>query len=229
MSDVIALVDDDKNILTSVSIALETEGYVVHTYSDGASALKAILSDPPSLVVLDIKMPRMNGLEMLAKLRQKLSVPVIFLTSKSDEDDEIIGLEMGADDYITKPFSQSLLITRIKSLLRRQATCAVNPDSSEILTCGVLKLNPQSYSVTINDKAVNLTVSEFLLLSDLVKNHDIVRSREQLVESAYGNSAYSDARTIDSHIKRLRKKIREIDDSFDNIETIYGVGYKYQG
>ncbi|MBI4030642.1 MAG: response regulator transcription factor [Proteobacteria bacterium] len=229
----IALVDDDRNILTSVSMALEAEGFDVKTYNDGEQGLKGIVASPPDLVVLDIKMPRMDGMEVLSKLREKSALPVIFLTSKDDEVDEVIGLRMGADDYITKPFSQRLLIERIKTLLRRQAAQAqpVAPggDGGESkIVRGPLILDDIRHECTWNGKPVSLTVTEYLLLKALASRPGHVRNRDQLIDMAYGENIYVDDRTIDSHIKRVRKKFRDIDTAFDQIETLYGVGYKYK-
>ena len=225
----IALVDDDRNILTSVSIALEAEGFEVKTYSDGASALAALSAKLPDLVVLDIKMPRMDGMEMLRRLRQVSELPVIFLTSKDEEVDEVLGLKMGADDYIRKPFSQRLLIERIRSLLRR-SEAARRPTPSEekqILVRGKLALDPLRHACTWNGVPVTLTVTEFLLLQALAQRPGFVKNRDQLMDAAYDDEVYVDDRTIDSHIKRLRKKFKAVDPDFAAIETLYGIGYRY--
>ena len=228
----IALVDDDKNILTSVSIALETEGFHVRAYSDGASALSALGAQPPDLAVLDIKMPRMDGMELLRRLRQKSDMPIIFLTSKDDEIDEMIGLKLGADDYIKKPFSQRLLVERIRAVLRRAEKVGVPGDSEEPeakkLQRGRLELDPQRHQCTWDGKDVTLTVTEFLILQSLAQRPGFVKSRDQLMDAAYDDQIYVDDRTIDSHIKRLRKKFRQVDAEFDAIETLYGVGYKFK-
>ena len=227
----IALVDDDRNILTSVSMALEAEGYEVRTYTDGASALAALISHPPDLAVLDIKMPRMDGMELLRRLRQKSDVPVIFLTSKDEEIDEVLGLRMGADDYMRKPFSQRLLIERIRAVLRRREA---NGDESEraeadkAITRGKLTLDPLRHSCTWDGKPVTLTVTEFLILQALASRPGFVKSRDQLMDAAYDDQVYVDDRTIDSHIKRVRKKFRAVDNDFASIETLYGVGYRYR-
>lgn len=230
MSHTIALVDDDRNILTSVSMALEAEGFEVRCYGDGAEALHALLDDSPDLAVLDIKMPRMDGLELLSHLRKKSDMPVIFLTSKDDEVDELMGLRMGADDYIRKPFSQRLLIERIRSLLRRaSARRSGAPDTSATtMSRGPLTLDPARHLCSWNGKPVNLTVTEFLLIQALAKHPGHVKSRDQLIDAAYGEHIYVDDRTIDSHIKRLRKKFRVVDNDFAQIETLYGVGYRYR-
>jgi two-component system response regulator ChvI len=229
----IYLVDDDENILTSVSIFLEGEGYEVRKFHDGASALEVLKSDPPDLAVFDVKMPRMDGLELLRRLRQSSNLPVIFLTSKDDEFDEAIGLNMGADDYIKKPFSQRLLGERIKAVLRRASTTSVeNPmpqDGDEkVIKRGQLTLDPNRHACSWAGQSVRLTVTEFLILEALAKRPGFVKSRDQLMDAAYDDQIYVDDRTIDSHIKRLRKKFRKTDKSFDGIETLYGVGYKYK-
>ncbi len=231
MQQTIALVDDDRNILTSVTMALEAEGFKVRTYSDGSEALKGISASPVDLAVLDIKMPRMDGMELLGHLRRGSSLPVIFLTSKDDEVDEVLGLRMGADDYITKPFSQRLLIERIRALLRREkiAKSEVEPDGAEApVVRGDLMLDPARHLCTWASKPVNLTVTEFLILKALALRPGHVKNRDQLMDAAYGEHIYVDDRTIDSHIKRLRKKFKEVDDSFAQIETLYGVGYRYR-
>lgn len=225
----IALVDDDRNILISVTMALEAEGFHVTSYNDGEAGLKGLLEDLPELVVLDIKMPRMDGMEVLSRLREKSSIPVIFLTSKDDEVDEVIGLRMGADDYIKKPFSQRLLIERIKTLLRRNAQqTAPATTESEKITRGHLRLDDVRHLCTWKDRPVNLTVTEYLLLKALAVRPGHVRNRDQLIDMAYGDNIYVDDRTIDSHIKRVRKKFKALDPEFDHIETLYGVGYRYK-
>jgi two-component system, OmpR family, response regulator ChvI len=231
MSSVITLVDDDQNILASVSMALESEGFKVRTYTDGASALEGISKDPGDLAILDIKMPRMDGMELLRRLREKHTLPVIFLTSKDDEIDEMLGLKMGADDYIKKPFSQRLLIERIKTILRRmeaiKKTKAGEEDEEDIIIRGRLKIDPIRHICEWDKKDVKLTVTEFLILQSLVQHPGHVKSRDQLMDVAYNDDIYVDDRTIDSHIKRLRKKFRKVDETFDVIETLYGVGYRY--
>ena len=230
MSQNIALVDDDRNILTSVSMSLEAEGFAVKTYNDGEEGLKGITSTVPDLVVLDIKMPKMDGMEVLTKLRENSAVPVIFLTSKDDEVDEVIGLRMGADDYIAKPFSQRLLIERIRALLRRQSLHNVKeePSSEEHITRGSLTLDDSRHLCTWDNKPVNLTVTEYLLVKSLAQRPGHVKNRDQLIDLAYGENIYVDDRTIDSHIKRVRKKFKTVDTEFDQIETLYGVGYRYK-
>ncbi len=225
MASTIALVDDDRNILASVSMALEAEGYSVRTYIDGSEALRGITAQPVDLAVLDIKMPRMDGMELLQRLRKQTAIPVIFLTSKDDEVDELLGLRMGADDYIKKPFSQRLLIERIRALLRRTD---VARDGEGSLVRGQLMLDPVRHMCTWKGKHVELTVTEFLILKSLAQRPGHVKNRDQLIDAAYGEHIYVDDRTIDSHIKRLRKKFREIDPDFGHIETLYGVGYRYR-
>ena len=230
MSATIALVDDDKNILTSVTIALEAEGFKVRTYPDGASALKALGDKPADLAVLDIKMPRMDGMELLRRLRQTTDMPVIFLTSKDEEIDEMLGLKMGADDYIGKPFSQRLLIERIRSVLRRASAIKTPPsakDEEPAIVRGRLTLDPMRHRVTWQGKDVSLTVTEFLILQALALRPGHVKNRDQLMDAAYAEDIYVDDRTIDSHIKRLRKKFRDADSNFSSIETLYGVGYRF--
>jgi two-component system response regulator ChvI len=230
MSKTIALVDDDKNILTSISIALEAEGFNVRTFTDGETALSGLINRPTDLAILDIKMPRMDGIELLSKLRKEVDLPVIFLTSKDDELDEILGLRMGADDYITKPFSQILLIERIRALLRRadltrQGDSLPNEDKIER---GNLTINTSRHLCYWRETPVNLTVTEFLIFKVLAFRPGHVKSRDQLMDAAYGETIYVDDRTIDSHVKRIRKKFRSIDNQFDCIETLYGLGYRYR-
>ncbi len=229
MPQTIALVDDDRNILTSVSMTLEAEGFAVRTYTDGAEALRGLTQQPVDLAVLDIKMPRMDGMELLEKLRKASDLPVIFLTSKDDEVDELMGLRMGADDYIKKPFSQRLLIERIRTLLRREVSRGGTEKNAEaMLTRGDLTLDSSRHLCTWKGGPVELTVTEFLLLKSLAQRPGHVKSRDQLMDSAYGENIYVDDRTIDSHIKRLRKKFKAIDAEFNQIETLYGVGYRYR-
>ena len=227
----IALVDDDRNILTSVSMTLEAEGFEVDTYNDGQSALDAFTKNMPELAVLDIKMPRMDGMDLLQRLRQKSAIPVIFLTSKDDEIDEVLGLRMGADDYVRKPFSQRLLVERIRALLRRQDAIATGEvgetEASKVMVRGNLTMDPLRHAVKWKGQDVSLTVTEFLLLQALAQRPGFVKSRDQLMDVAYDDQVYVDDRTIDSHIKRLRKKMRSVDPDFTAIETLYGIGYRY--
>ncbi len=228
---IIALVDDDRNILTSVSIALEGEGYRVQTYTDGSAALDGLRSDPPDLAIFDIKMPRMDGMELLRRLRQKSDLPVIFLTSKDEEIDELFGLKMGADDFIRKPFSQRLLVERVKAILRRanpKDVVSQKEADAKILERGLLKMDPERHACTWKDDAVTLTVTEFLILQALATRPGVVKSRNALMDAAYDDQVYVDDRTIDSHIKRLRKKFKAVDDDFEMIETLYGVGYRFK-
>lgn len=227
----IALVDDDLNILTSVSMVLEAEGYRVQTYTDGASALEGLMARPPNLAILDIKMPRMDGMELLRRMRQKSDVPVIFLTSKDDEIDELFGLKMGADDFITKPFSQRLLVERVKAVLRRVAARETPKSASQAspsLERGALVMDQERHTCTWKGEPVTLTVTEFLILQALAQRPGVVKSRDALMDAAYDDQVYVDDRTIDSHIKRLRKKFKAVDDSFEMIETLYGVGYRFR-
>ena len=233
MSQVIALVDDYRNILTSVSIALQEEGFVTRVYSDPSLALKAMSDTMPDLGVFDIKMPGMDGMELLRRVRELSSIPVIFLTSKDDELDEALGLAMGADDYISKPFSQRLLIARIRALLRRQqlarGEAVANQDEPEppLLERGRLTMDPARHKVRWDGKDVSLTVTEFLILEALAQRPGVVKSRNQLLDIAYSDDVYVDDRTIDSHIKRIRRKFRAADTQFDAIDTLYGVGYRF--
>ena len=228
----IALVDDDRNILTSVSIALEGEGYRVQTYTDGSMALDGLKSNPPDLAIFDIKMPRMDGMELLRRLRQKSDLPVIFLTSKDEEIDELFGLKMGADDFIRKPFSQRLLVERVKAILRRanpkEAAAAQKESEAKLLERGCLKMDPERHTCTWKNEQVTLTVTEFLILQALATRPGVVKSRNALMDAAYDDQVYVDDRTIDSHIKRLRKKFKASDDEFEMIETLYGVGYRFK-
>lgn len=229
MHQKIALVDDDQNILTSVSMALEAEGYDVDTYADGVEALDGIGRQPVDLAVLDIKMPNMDGMELLGEIRKKDSLPIIFLTSKDDEVDELLGLRMGADDYIKKPFSQRLLIERIRAILRRNASeVAEDTEGKNVLRRGELVLDPDRHLCTWKGREVTLTVTEFLLVEALARRPGHVKNRDQLIDAAYGENIYVEDRTIDSHVKRLRRKFREIDPEFSEIETLYGVGYRYK-
>ena len=229
MVQTVVLVDDDRNILTSVSIALEAEGFKVRTYNDGAEALQGLAAQPADLAVLDIKMPRMDGMELLQRLRKTSAIPVIFLTSKDDEIDELLGLRMGADDYIKKPFSQRLLVERIRTLLRRgEAARETTANTAQTVMRGELLLDSARHACSWKGQMVDLTVTEFLILKALAMRPGHVKNRDQLIDAAYGEHIYVDDRTIDSHIKRLRKKFRDIDQEFGHIETLYGVGYRYR-
>ena len=231
----IALVDDDRNILTTLSIALQAEGYATRVYSDGEAALKALLENPPDLAVFDIKMPRMDGMELLRRLRAESDLPVIFLTSKDEEQDEEAGLAMGADDYIAKPFSQRLLLARIRAILRRAGPVRESDPEEEqartpegpLLERGRLSMDPARHRVTWAGRPVSLTVTEFLILEALAQRPGVIKSRNQLMDAAYPDDVFVDDRTVDSHIKRLRRKFRAADPEFGAIETLYGAGYSF--
>ena len=234
MTHTIALVDDDRNILTAVSIALQTEGFATRVYADGESALKALRENPPDLAVCDIKMPRMDGLELLRRLRETSELPVILLTSKDDEADEALGLASGADDYIAKPFSQRLLIARIRAILRRAdlarrlAAGEAEPEPlPEPIRRGRLEMDPARHTVNWDGEPVSLTVTEFLILEALAQRPGVVKTRNQLMDAAYHQDVFVDDRTVDSHIKRLRRKFRAVDPEFAAIETLYGAGYSF--
>jgi two-component system response regulator ChvI len=233
----ITLVDDDENIVTSVSLALESHGHTVKAYFDGAAGLAALESEPPDLAILDVKMPRMDGMEVLRRLRRTSDLPVIILTSKDEEIDEILGFNLGADDYIHKPFSQRLLIERVKAVLRRAGIEGEEPapgatpaadGGTRAIKRGKLTLDPARHDCLWDGKPVKLTVTEFLLLQSLAQRPGFVKSRDNLMDAAYDDQVYVDDRTIDSHIKRMRKKFRDVDPEFDAIETLYGVGYRYR-
>ncbi len=232
MDATIALVDDDRNILTSVSIALQGEGFVTRLYTDGEAALKALTDNPADLGVFDIKMPKMDGIELIRKLREKSLMPVIFLTSKDDEIDEELGLAVGADDYIAKPFSQRLLIARIRAVLRRNGfgdpSGGDNADeAATLIQRGRLEMDPARHRVRWDGLDVALTVTEFLILEALAQRPDIVKNRNQLMDAAYQDDVYVDDRTVDSHVKRIRRKFRVVDKDFDAIDTLYGAGYRF--
>lgn len=230
---VIALVDDDRNILTTVSIALQAEGFATRVYSDGDAALKALLANPPDLAVFDIKMPRMDGMELLRRLREHSPLPVIFLTSKDDEEDEQLGFEMGADDYISKPFSLTLLLARVRAILRRSdarrplPVGALDEPHGEAIERGRLVMDPARHHVTWGGQPVSLTVTEFLLLEALAVRPGVIKSRNQLMDATYPDDVFVDDRTVDSHIKRMRRKFRSVDPEFGAIETLYGAGYSF--
>lgn len=231
MKHTIALVDDDRNILTSVQMTLEAEGFAVRTYTDGEAALASLSAKPADLAVLDIKMPRMDGMELLQRLRTRSQMPVIFLTSKNEEVDQLMGLRLGADDYIIKPFSQRLLLERIRALLRRNEVSraeAAGAAGPAVLVRGDLSLDETRHQCLWKGADIQLTVTEFLLVKALATRPGMVKSRDQLIDAAYGENIYVDDRTIDSHIKRVRKKFRQVDDDFNQIETLYGIGYRYR-
>ena len=225
----ICLIDDDQNILASLSLALKSEKIEVETYSDGIAWLEALKDNNFDIAILDIKMPRLDGLEVLQKLRNSSDIPVIFLTSKDDEIDQLLGLKMGADDYITKPFSQKLLIERVKVILKRTSSSSkenqVNSDF--LIERGNLLLNMDRHECHWKEERIKLTVTEFLLLESLVNRPGYVKNRDQLMSAAYSDDLYVDDRTIDSHIKRIRRKFKAIDKDFNSIETLYGVGYRF--
>ena len=233
MNQEIALVDDDRNILTSVSIALQAEGFVTRVYTDPTAALKAFSDKEPDLGVFDIKMPHMDGMELLRRVREFSTMPVIFLTSKDDELDEALGLAMGADDYIAKPFSQRLLVARIRAILRRQELAKGRDFAGEaepepvLLERGRLVMDPARHKVLWDGRDVTLTVTEFLILEALAQRPGVVKTRNQLLDIAYQDDVYVDDRTIDSHIKRLRRKFREVAPDFNAIDTLYGAGYRF--
>ena len=231
----ITLIDDDENIVASVSLALESHGHTVKAYYDGVAGLEAVEANPPDLVILDVKMPRMDGMGVLRRLRQTSEIPVIMLTSKDDEIDEILGFNLGADDYMHKPFSQRLLLERVKAVLRRArpeddpvTADAAGAAGSKVMKRGKLTLDPARHDSLWDGKPVRLTVTEFLLLQALAQRPGFVKSRDNLMDAAYDDQVYVDDRTIDSHIKRMRKKFRQVDPEFDSIETLYGVGYRYR-
>ena len=227
----IVLVDDERNILTSLGMALETEGYNVRTYCDGVAALEALSDEPADLAILDIKMPRMDGIELLRRLRKMTAMPAIFLTSKDEELDELFGLKVGADDYIAKPFSQRLVLERVKAVLRRyQSKDGARPSSegTRALERGKLRLDPERHTCHWDNRLVMLTVTEFLILQALAMRPGVVKTRDTLMDAAYDDQVYVDDRTIDSHVKRLRKKFKQADPNFDVIQTLYGVGYCFK-
>ena len=232
MTETIALIDDDRNILASVAVALQAEAFLTRLYTDGEVTLKALIDNPPDLAVCDIKMPKLDGIELLRRLRQVSTLPVIMLTSKDQESDEALGLAAGADDYITKPFSQTLLIARIRAILRRVDAIQADDfglvgDGAVPIVRGRLTMDPQRHRVHWMGREVALTVTEFLILEALATRPDVVKSRNQLLDVAYQDDVYVDDRTIDSHIKRVRRKFRVVDPQFDGIETLYGAGYRF--
>ena len=230
MKQTIALVDDDRNILTSISIALEKEGYNVQTYLDGESAYIGITRTPPDLAVIDVKMPKMDGEELLKKLRKKTSLPVILLTSKDEEVDELLGLKLGADDFIKKSggFSIKVLIERIRVQLRKKDTSSID-DNKNLISHGKLRLDPSQLECEWNGKQLpdKLTTTEFLIVKELAKRPGIIKERSQLMDIAYREDTDIEDRTIDSHIKRIRKKFKRVDNDFSAIETRYGSGYRW--
>jgi len=230
MKETIALIDDDRNILTSISIALEKEGFKIQTYLDGESALIGLARTPPDLAVIDIKMPKMDGEELLKKLRKKTSLPVIFLTSKDDEIDELLGLKLGADDFITKSggFSIKVLIERIRVQLRKKNLSNIE-DTKNIIAHGKLRLDSSQLECEWDGKQLpdKLTTTEFLIVQELAKRPGIIKERSQLMDIAYREDTDIEDRTIDSHVKRIRKKFKKVDSDFSAIETRYGSGYRW--
>jgi len=229
MSHTIALVDDDRNILTSISMALENEGFKVQTYIDAENALAGISRNPPDLAVIDIKMPRMDGEELLKRLRKKTSIPILFLTSKDEEVDELLGLKLGADDFIKKSggFSIKVLVERIRVQLRRKRN--LSDDSKNLIKHGSLVLDPAQLECEWNGKSLpeKLTTTEFLIVKELAKRPGIIKERAQLMDIAYKDNTDIEDRTIDSHVKRIRKKFKKVDQKFSAIETRYGSGYRW--
>ena len=229
MKETIALIDDDRNILTSLSIALEKEGFKIQTYLDGESALVGLTRTPPDLAVIDIKMPRMDGEELLKRLRKKTSIPILFLTSKDEEVDELLGLKLGADDFIKKSggFSIKVLIERIRVQLRKKTN--VIDDSKNLIMHGKLKLDPSQLECEWGGKSLpeKLTTTEFLIVKELAKRPGIIKERSQLMDIAYKDNTDIEDRTIDSHVKRIRKKFKKVDQNFSAIETRYGSGYRW--
>ncbi len=229
MSKTIALVDDDRNILTSISMALEREGYKVQTYIDGQSALIGLTRNPPDLAVVDLKMPKLTGEELLQKLRKKMSIPIIFLTSKDEEVDELLGLKLGADDYIKKSgdFSIKVLVERIRVQLRKKTGTV--EDSKSLIIHGKLKLDPNQLECEWNGKSLpeKLTTTEFLIVKELAKRPGVIKERAHLMDIAYKENTEIEDRTIDSHVKRIRKKFKKVDEKFSAIETRYGSGYRW--
>jgi len=227
----VALVDDDRDVVALVAMTLESEGYNVVAYPDGPAALKGFEKLQPDLAILDIRMPQMDGIELLQRLRQKSDMPVILLTGRLDETDELVGLRIGADDFIRKPFSQHVLIERVRTVLRRiHAAAAANERRAgdNVIEHGDLRINHERHTCMWKGKNVVLTVTEFRLLEALASRPGVIRSRDALMDAAYDDQVYVDDRTIDSHMKRLRKKFRAVDDTFDRIETLYGVGYRFK-
>ena len=230
MTQTIALIDDDRNILTSISIALEKEGFKVQTYLDGESALIGLTRQPPDLAIIDIKMPKMDGEELLKKLRKKTSMPVIFLTSKDDEIDELLGLKLGADDFVKKSggFSIKVLIERIRVQLRKKTQNNIE-ENKNVISHGKLKLDPSQLECEWDGKQLpdKLTTTEFLIVQELAKRPGIIKERSQLMDIAYREDTDIEDRTIDSHVKRIRKKFKKVDNNFSAIETRYGSGYRW--
>jgi two-component system response regulator ChvI len=227
----IAIVDDDRDVLAVVATMLESAGYNVVAYPDGSTALNGLKAVQPDLAILDIKMPAMDGIELLRQLRHKSEVPVIFLTGRLDETDEVIGLRMGADDFIRKPFSERVLVERVRTVLRRfrsAENARQRKSRSSVVECGHLCIDQERHSCTWKGNGVTLTLTEFRLLEALATRPGVVKTRDALMDAAYDDQVYVDDRAIDSHIKRLRQKFQAVDETFDSIETLYGVGYRFK-
>ena len=225
----VAIVDDESNIRETVAFALRREGYDVAAYADGVEAWTAFDEALPEVVILDILMPRMDGLELCRRIRSvSETVPIIFLTSRDDEVDRVLGLELGADDYLGKPFSMRELIARVRVLLRRTAHRATVEHDDDVLTVGSLDIDPQRFIVRWKGQPIDLTVTEFLMLQALVRHPGHVKTRQQLTREGYPHDNYVSERTIDSHVKRIRKKFEAVDPQFDRIDTVYGMGYRFQ-
>ena len=227
----IALVDDDRNILCSVSMALDAEGYSTQTYTNGASALEGVRETAPDAAIIDIKMPRMDGMELFRRLRQTWRFPVIFLTSKTDELDELLALKMGADDFVRKPFSQHILLERLRVVLRRVEITehiAMNDNKAGVIRHGDLVVDPDRYACHWKSSSVSLTATEMRILQALARRPGVVKNRNAIMDAAYGVQVYVDDRTIDGHVKRLRSKFEAVDPDFNAIETLYGLGYRFK-
>ncbi|MEM9557677.1 MAG: response regulator transcription factor [Acidobacteriota bacterium] len=226
----IALVDDEEHIRETVGFALRREGYQVDAYADGQQALDAFDGGLPDVAVLDIMMPRVDGLELCRRLRARSErLPIIFLTSRDEEFDRVLGLELGADDYLCKPFSMRELVARVKVLFRRLALEAQPGEvEDKLIEVGALRLDLQRYTAALDDEPLHLTVTEFLILQALARHPGHVKTRQQLMQEGYPHDTYVSDRTIDSHIKRLRRKLHDIDPDYDEIETVYGLGYRYR-
>ena len=232
MKPLIALVDDDRNILISLEELLKKEDFSIHTYSDGQSALNGMFRYPPDLAVIDIKMPKMDGYELFRKLREKIKTPVIFLTSKDQEQDRLKGLMQGVDDYVTKGgnFSKQILIETIKNTLNRIKLETDEKDSSEIIVYGNLRLDCLRQECEWQGQLLkdSLTATEFKIIKELVQRPGVVKTRDRLMDVAYRDEIDVDDRTIDSHVKRIRKKFKKIDQNFQSIHTLYGSGYQWK-
>ncbi len=227
-SPIVALVDDEQNIRETVGYAIRKAGYRVSLFADGTAAWTEFEKSLPDLVILDILMPRMDGLELCRRIRSiSERIPLIFLTSRDEEFDRVLGLELGADDYLCKPFSTRELIARIKVLFRRINNQPRRPEEEDTLTCGDLTIDRLRFTATWREQALSLTVTEFRMLQALIAQPGHVKTREQLIREAYPDDTYVSERTVDTHIKRIRKKIAHLDPEFSAVESIYGLGYRY--